>query len=315
VINFDDMQLYPLLLLALILLLTSCTPREEYRMPSQPLNADHYLITVLGDGDIIHLRGDKISARNRIWLSVDSTVQLNGKQLAVDDLEDALTYVVKNPDGHEHLPEARDSAVIFISMNKEFLIPSMDKGVKQVLATGMASWYPADYFKEGEDLTWAERPTVRIAPYFGPREDHGVLKELPYWSDEEPDIAKLNPRNVFEVVVNNENELFVRDKKTEISALTEMTKAFISNPENDAELAESPQHAIVSLKNERGTNYEVYLKVYNALKVAYDELWDEKSQELYGKPYSDDMPFEQRKAIRSVIPMILSEAEPVDFSE
>jgi len=88
---------------------------------------------------------------------------------------------------------------------------------------------------------------------------------------------------------------------------------WFSNPDSSAEMAESPKHAIISLKNDRGTNYEAYLKVYNALKAAYDELWDEKAQELYGKPYSDDMPFEQRRAIKSAIPMVISEAEPSDF--
>jgi len=94
-----------------------------------------------------------------------------------------------------------------------------------------------------------------------------------------------------------------------------MAKAFISNPDNDEELAESPKHAIISLRNDRGTNYKVYLRVYNALKAAYDELWDEKSQELYGKPYSDDMPFSERKAIKTAIPMVLSEAEPTNFGD
>ena len=51
--------------------LLSCTPAEQYRPESQPENADHYLITMLGDGDLVHLRGDRIKARNRVWLVAD----------------------------------------------------------------------------------------------------------------------------------------------------------------------------------------------------------------------------------------------------
>ena len=69
------------------------------------------------------------------------------------------------------------------------------------------------------------------------------------------------------------------------------------------------------MKNDRGTDYETYLNVYNELKGAYDELWDELSQRRYGMPYSDEMPFAQRKAIRAEIPMVLSEAEPTNFGE
>ena len=182
--------------------------------------------------------------------------------------------------------------------------------MKRILVESVQKLHP-EYDKRG-DVPWAERPFVRFAMYSGPP---SPLVKLPPWSDEEPDLTKLNPRNVFEVVVNGENELFVRGRKTKISALTEMAKAFISNPDNDEELAESPKHAIISLRNDRGTNYKVYLRVYNALKAAYDELWDEKSQELYGKPYSDDMPFSEWKAIKTAIPMVLSEAEPTNFGD
>jgi len=80
-------------------------------------------------------------------------------------------------------------------------------------------------------------------------------------------------------------------------------------------MSESPKNAIISLKNDRGTNYQTYLAVYNELKGAYDELWDELAQKRYGEPYSDDMPFAQRKAIKGEIPMVLSEAEPTNFGE
>jgi biopolymer transport protein ExbD len=146
-------------------------------------------------------------------------------------------------------------------------------------------------------------------------EDKGILVKLPPWSDEEPDITKLKERNVYSVLVNAQNQLLVREEPMRLANLRENAKEFIANPRRMENMAESPKNAIISLKNDRGTNYETYLAVYNELKGAYDELWDELAKKRYGEPYSEDMPYAQRKAIKSEIPMVLSEAEPTNFGE
>ncbi len=143
--------------------------------------------------------------------------------------------------------------------------------------------------------------------------DHYVIQML-----ETEDIVqtrgdKIKARNVLDVKVKGSGKIFVRGKEVPWSRLTKMTKAFIANPENKPDLATSPKEAIISLQNERGTNFDRYLKVYNALKAAYEQLWDEKAQELFNEPYSDDMPFAKRKAIREEIPFIISEAEPTNY--
>ncbi|MFK8165433.1 MAG: ExbD/TolR family protein [Lewinella sp.] len=146
-------------------------------------------------------------------------------------------------------------------------------------------------------------------------EDKGILVKLPPWSDEEPDITKLKERNVYSVLVNAQNQLLVREEPMRLANLRENAKEFISNPRRMENMSESPKNAIISLKNDRGTNYETYLAVYNELKGAYDELWDDLAQKRYGEPYSEDMPYAQRKAIKTEIPMVLSEAEPTNFGE
>jgi biopolymer transport protein ExbD len=146
-------------------------------------------------------------------------------------------------------------------------------------------------------------------------EDKGILVKLPPWSDEEPDITKLKTRNVYSVLVNAQDQLLVRGEPLRIAQLRENAKEFIANPNKRENLSESPKNAIISLKNDRGTSYEAYLGVYNELKAAYAELWTELSQSRYGEPYSDDMPFAQRKAIRDEIPFVISEAEPTSFGD
>ena len=146
--------------------------------------------------------------------------------------------------------------------------------------------------------------------------DKGILVKLPPWSPEPPPEMRLNSRNVFSVLVNANNDLLVRKEPADLKELRERAKEFIANPTKRDDLSESPQKAIISLKNDRGTNYKTYLAVYNELKAAYNELWDEEAQRLYGKPYSEDnLTLAERKKVKEKFPMILSEAEPTAFGE
>jgi biopolymer transport protein ExbD len=146
-------------------------------------------------------------------------------------------------------------------------------------------------------------------------EDKGILVKLPPWSDEKPDITQLKTRNVYSVLVNAQNMLLVRGEEMDIDDLRDNAKEFIANPTRREDLSEAPNKAIISLKNDRGTSYRTYLEVYNELKAAYFELWDELSRRKYGIPYSEDMSAAQQKAIKGEIPFVISEAEPTSFGE
>lgn len=146
-------------------------------------------------------------------------------------------------------------------------------------------------------------------------EDKGITVKLPPWSDVPPPEIKLKARNVFPVLVNAENKLLVRGQEMKIEDLREFTKEFITNPNQRADLAEKPTKALISLKNDRGTSYKTYIEVYNELKGAYNEIWEELSQRKFGRSYSDEMPTSMRRAIQDEVPLVLSEAEPTSFGE
>lgn len=146
-------------------------------------------------------------------------------------------------------------------------------------------------------------------------QDKGIQVLLPPWSEVEPDPTKLKKRNVFAVLVNADNQLLVRGELAKVEELRERAKEFIRNPYNREDLAEDPTKAIISLKNDRGTQYDTYIEVYNELKAAYEELWDELAQRLYQRDYDEDMPTAMKREIRSEIPFVLSEAEPTNFGE
>lgn len=145
-------------------------------------------------------------------------------------------------------------------------------------------------------------------------EDKGVLVKLPPWSNEPPPELRLNERNVYSVLVNADNQLLVRGEQMRIGDLRRNTKIFIANPEGRSDMAERPDKAIVSLKNDRGTRYETYLMVYNEVMAAYNELRNESAQKKYGKGF-EFLNKDQARDIRTAIPLVLSEAEPTAFGE
>lgn len=145
-------------------------------------------------------------------------------------------------------------------------------------------------------------------------EDKGILVKLPPWSDEPVEITQMKSRNVYSVLVNASNQLLVRGEEMNIRQLKDNTKEFISNPKRQENLAEAPNKAIISLKNDRGTNYKTYLEVYNELQAAYNELRDEEAMRRHGKPY-EACTDRQRADIRNDIPLVISEAEPTSFGE
>lgn len=145
-------------------------------------------------------------------------------------------------------------------------------------------------------------------------EDKGVLVKLPQWSEEPPPEMKLNTRNVYSVLVNAQNQLLVRGELMDISTLKNNTKIFIANPQKLENMAEAPTKAIISIKNDRGTKYQTYLEVYNELKSAYNELWEESAMTKFGKNL-EELTNAQQKEIRDAIPLVISEAEPTKFGE
>lgn len=144
--------------------------------------------------------------------------------------------------------------------------------------------------------------------------DKGIRVKLPPWSDEPPEKQQLNSRNIFSVLVNKDNQLLVRGEAMEKGDLREKTKEFIMNPSQREDLSQDPQSAIISLKNDRGTEYETYLTVYNELKAAYNEIWEDQAQRRYGRPYKD-LGSDLKKVIRGDVPLVISEAEPTNFGE
>lgn len=151
--------------------------------------------------------------------------------------------------------------------------------------------------------------------------DMGIQRRLPPPSDPTVKPPDIHRRNTFVVLVNREDRLFFNGEIGEINMLKERAKEFLSNPQNLDNLPEKMtkdipllgtvevSKGVISLQNDRGTSYEMYLMVQNELTAAINELRDEMARVKFGKAYIDCSDA-QREAIDKAIPIAISEAEP-----
>ncbi len=95
----------------------------------------------------------------------------------------------------------------------------------------------------------------------------------------------------------------------DISQLREGAKRFINNNGKDPNSSENPDKAIISLQNDRGTEYMTYIRVQNELAAAYNELRNDAALSKFGQRYSD-LNKTKQKEIRKMFPQKISEAEP-----
>ena len=122
----------------------------------------------------------------------------------------------------------------------------------------------------------------------------------------------IKERNIFKVLINSSDELLVEDEIMELKDLREAAVAFLDNGgvkdkssqdycgyckgERDSESSDNPDKAIISLKNDRKTSYNMYLSVQNELVAAYNELRNRRALELGPSAGFPDMNYIQMVA-------------------
>ena len=159
--------------------------------------------------------------------------------------------------------------------------------------------------------------------------DMGLARRLPrppekQEQDQEIDIKK---RNMLVVLISSTNQVLCGDEYMDVKQIRAKAKEFIANVNNDPNLPEKEEidvpffgkmmvtkSHIISLKNDRGTQYQAYINVQNELAAAYNELRDEISKQKWNKTFAELNP-EQQKAVQTIYPQKISEAEPKNYGE
>ncbi|MGB4204760.1 MAG: biopolymer transporter ExbD [Bacteroidales bacterium] len=154
--------------------------------------------------------------------------------------------------------------------------------------------------------------------------DSGIVRRLPPPPDPTVKPADIKERNVMNVLVSSRDALMVNRVPSDISTLRRTVKEFIQNRGNRSDWPEQRieeieglgnvpvSKGIVSLKNDRGTSYDMYIQVQNELAAAFAEMRNELSMEKFGIRYNQLTNNDWINAINKAIPVAISEAEPED---
>ncbi|MCY4419187.1 MAG: biopolymer transporter ExbD [Cytophagales bacterium] len=133
--------------------------------------------------------------------------------------------------------------------------------------------------------------------------DRGIALLLPPKIEDEPppEVTKKD-KNIFKIQANSKDELLVEDEILEdLDELKEMVRKFILNfgdPTKEAvetynslppslkryvnehgrqdDNSDGPDEAVVSFKADRGTSYELYIRVLDDVNAAYNEIYAER---------------------------------------
>ena len=141
--------------------------------------------------------------------------------------------------------------------------------------------------------------------------EKGILVRLPVWDPNSP-TTLINERNVLNIYLNGQDQLMVENEIIQIDLLKQVLLDFIKNPSQSDQMPISPEKTIISLKNDRGTTYKMYITVYDQIKDLYQKLHEEQAQELYNRSF-ENCTSEEKNKIRAIYPMVISEMEVSDL--
>ena len=154
--------------------------------------------------------------------------------------------------------------------------------------------------------------------------DYGITRRLPPPVEQNVEDVKVKERNVMNVMVNKSDRLLVNGRPMDISQLKDEAKHFMTPRPSDETAPEVETKSfelvgdvlmskgVISLQNDRGTSYAMYISVQNELARAFNEMKEELAWKKFHK-HLDQLNEDQTKAINDAVPVRVSEAEPVEY--
>ncbi len=154
--------------------------------------------------------------------------------------------------------------------------------------------------------------------------EEGLARRLPPMPEKGQDVvdSEVNRRNILTVRINQRNNLYAGGKYlSDASELEEIVVEFLTNPTNDSKLPTRTlktiegfgdylvSDGVISLQNDRGTSYDMYMETQNVLVKAINGLRDRFAMQNWGKPYAG-LDEEKQEIVRKAIPQKISEQEP-----
>jgi len=144
--------------------------------------------------------------------------------------------------------------------------------------------------------------------------DTGIGLQLPPAPQEDQKPPPIKTRNMMKILVNAGGQVLMgtgEPEPTPVTQVKQKIKDFVTNRGQNPDLSDSPDKAIVSIKTQRATPYNVYIDMLDEVMGAYRDLRNQAAQAKFGKTYDqleDDSP--QKTEVQDTYPKKISIAEP-----
>lgn len=144
--------------------------------------------------------------------------------------------------------------------------------------------------------------------------DTGIGMQLPPPPDPDQEPPPIRERNLMNILVNAQGLILINEERASIQDVRRLVMDFVDNQNRaqDPNLAESPRQAIVSIKTDRQTPYEIYIGMLDEVIGAYRQLRDDATMREFGIPYRvySNRVSREDNVIREMYPQNISLAEP-----
>ena len=102
--------------------------------------------------------------------------------------------------------------------------------------------------------------------------DKGIAVLLPPKKDAQEEV-EIHERNIFKISINSKDKMLVEEKPLDdLQLLKEQVMEFVLNEGRNPKLSDNPNKAVVSVKVDRGTTYELYIDLVDVLKTSYSQI-------------------------------------------
>ncbi len=104
--------------------------------------------------------------------------------------------------------------------------------------------------------------------------DTGIGMTLPPKLKPEQKPPPVKERNLMKVLVNAQGDVLVEEERASVAQVRERVKKHVLNYGQNADLSDSPDDAVISIKTDAKTPYSTYVEVLDEVWMAYREIWD-----------------------------------------
>ena len=117
--------------------------------------------------------------------------------------------------------------------------------------------------------------------------DTGIGMTLPPELDETQEPPPVKERNSLKILINSAGQVLLEDLPSAVNQIRNEVQTHVQNQGVDDRYSETPRKALVSIKTDRQTPYNMYIQVLDEVWMAYFEIWDTEARGMGFLNYQD----------------------------